>query len=182
MYDQFCTISIFSGISPGELKEGYLDIAYYAFHYFNIISTDPVKLWGKIHELGKEKESWKPALIFIKLCLCSPFSNATPERFFSHVNFVRSDIRSRLSNQSLNSILRICMKNLLLTEFSKIHMNTCVDFWYRSKNCRINQRKQKGYKKCDSCKKKRVSFHVLDISSESSSSNEDDERSSEEED
>ena len=74
------------------------------------------------------------------------------------------------------------MKNLPLTEFSKIHLNPCVDFWYQSKNRGINQRKQKGYKKRDSCKKKRVSFNVLDISSESSSSNDDDERSSKEED
>ena len=94
------------------------------------------------------------------------------------MNIVKSDIKSRLSNRSLNSILSIRMKNLPLTEFTKTHMNACADFWYRTKNRRINQRKRKGCKKCDSCKKKRIPFNVLDISLESSSSNDDDERSS----
>ena len=58
-------------------------------------------------------------MILIKLCLCTPFSNATLERFFNHLKVVKMELRSRLLGESLNSLMRIRMRGLSITDFNK---------------------------------------------------------------
>ena len=82
--------------------------------------------WSKICSLGKDRESWYDIMILIELCLCTPFSNATLERFFSHFKLVKTELRSRLSSESLNSLMRIRMKGLSITDFDKDYSSQCV--------------------------------------------------------
>ena len=65
----------------------------------------------KILDIGREKESWIGVCLILEICLCSPYSNAALERLFSQLKLVKTDQRTRLSAQSLNSVLRIKMKN-----------------------------------------------------------------------
>ena len=76
-------------------------------------------LWSKICLGNKGKESWHDIILLIELCLCTPFSNAPLERDFSHLKVVLTEIRSRLSSESLNSIMRIRMKGLPLPNSKK---------------------------------------------------------------
>ena len=119
-----------------SLIVGYVDIVHYAYRYFNIDSTDPMKLWSKLCKLGKEKESWKDILLLIELCLYTPFSNATLERFFSHLKVVKTELRSKLTSISLNSIMRIRMRGVSIAEFSEKYAALCTEFWYNSKSRR----------------------------------------------
>ena len=57
-----------------------------------------------------------------------PFSSATLERFFSHFKVVKTQLRSKLSAKSLNSIMRIRMKGLSLEEFNQDYASICADF------------------------------------------------------
>ena len=52
--------------------------------------------WSKICTLGKDRKSWHGIKILIELCLCTPFSNATFERFFSHLKVAKMELESRL--------------------------------------------------------------------------------------
>ena len=72
-------------------------------------------------------------MILIELCLCTPFSNATFERFCSHLKVVKMELRSRLLSESLNSLMRICMKGLSINNFDKDYSSQCVSHWYGSK-------------------------------------------------
>ena len=57
-----------------------------------------------------------------------PFSSAALERFFSHFKVVKTELRSKLSAKSLNSIMRIRMKGLSLEEFNQDYASKCADF------------------------------------------------------
>ena len=82
-------------------------------------------------------------MILTELCLCLPFSNATLERFFSHLEVVKTELRSRLLSESLNSLMRICMKGLSITDFNKDYLSQCVSHWYGLKAFLIGQKKMK---------------------------------------
>ena len=63
------------------------------------------------------------------MCLRIPFSNATFEGFFSNLNVVKTEIRLRLSSESLISVMRTCMKWLSITEFKEKCSIDSVDYW-----------------------------------------------------
>ena len=101
--------------------------------YFAVDKIKPMNLWSKICLGNKEKQSWHDIILLVELCLCTPFSNATLERFFSHLKVVKTEIRSRLSSESLNSVIRIRMKGLSITEFQENYSNDCFDYRYNSR-------------------------------------------------
>ena len=43
---------------------------------------------------------------------------------------VKTEIRLRLSSESLNSVMRIRMKGLSTAEFKENYSNDCIDYWY----------------------------------------------------
>ena len=103
---------MFASTSLESLQNGYTEFVRYAYRYFDIDNVKTADLWHKLCRLGKEREEWKPIMLLIELFRCPPFSNAAPERSFSHFKFIKTGIRSRLSNKSLNSIMKIKMNNL----------------------------------------------------------------------
>ena len=110
-------------------------------------------------------------MLIIELCLCVPFSNATLERFFSHMKLVKNEKRNRLSQKSLNSAITVRMAGITLLEFDATHVHRCVEFWSNKTKRLLNQGKRKAYKKRAGAAKKRKQFNMKeDISSSSSSS------------
>ena len=140
----------------------------YSNRYFNTVETDPIELWCKLGKMGSTKSQWNGILLIIELCLCAPYSNATLERYFSHMNIIKSDIRNRLSSKSLNSVLAIRMSGFSVREFNSIHVNKCVDYWYNKKDQRLHKKRRKTYKKRESKIRKRQPFDFNNISSSSS--------------
>ena len=118
IFERYSAMSIFENFTVNDIGDGFIDITNYAARYFTISKINPIEFWGKIMSLNKEKESWKGCFLILEICLCcAPFSNATLERLFSHMNIVKSNIRSRLSNDSLNSTLRIRLNGISLGKF-----------------------------------------------------------------
>ena len=117
---------IFKSITHDSLQTGFVDVARYAYRYFNVENIKPVSLWSKICSLGKDRESWYDIMILIELCLCTPFSNATLKRFFTYLKVVKTELRPRLSSESLNSVMRIRMQGLSITDFDKDFSSQCV--------------------------------------------------------
>ena len=109
---------IFESTSLESLQNGYTEFVRYVYRYFDINNVKPADFWPKLWRLGKEREDWKSIMLLIELSRCTPFSNITLERFFSHFKFIKIEIRSRLSNKNLNSIMRIKLKNLLIFNMS----------------------------------------------------------------
>ena len=82
-------------------------------------------------------------------------SNASLDRFFNHMNIVKTETRNRLSQKSSNAILAIRMFGISLAEFNKSYVKDCGSKWYNDKDQRLGQRKRKAYKKRESVTKKK---------------------------
>ena len=120
--------------------------------------------------LAGEHIFWKPTALIIEICFCAPFSNASLERLFRKMSLIKTTLHNHLTNDSLNSILRILISGLPLQIFHDEHLEKCVNYWFNSKNRYLSQRELKLYKKRESKKTKRPHFNISDISSESKSS------------
>ena len=59
------------------------------------------------------------------------------------MNLTKTTLHNRLTNDSLNSILRISIRGLSLQSFHDEHLEKCVNYWFNAKNCRLSQRKRK---------------------------------------
>ena len=78
----------------------------------------------------------------------------------------KTEIRSRLSSESLNSIIRIRMKGLSIIEFKENYSNDCVDYWYNSMSLRFNQQKREKFGERKATMKQRPNFKISDLESE----------------
>jgi hypothetical protein len=180
LYDRYNDMEIFNEISWEAVLNGFVDIVHYASQYFSLPTANPIDLWGKIIILSKNKPNWKGISLIVEICLCAPFSNASLERFFSHMNIVKTETRNRLSQKSLNAILAIRMFGISLAEFNKSYVKDCVSKWYNDKDRRLGQKKRKTYKKRESVTKKRKTFDIRELSS-SEENTTDDENTSDDE-
>ena len=151
-----------------DVLSSFLAVLHYAHQYFNTSNINPIEFWSKILSLADEHIFWKPTTLIIEICLCAPFSNASLERLFSKMNLIKTTLCNCLTNDSLNSILRINISGLSLQSFHDEHLEKCVNYWFNAKNRRLSQRKL--YKKRESKKTKQPHFNISDISSESESS------------
>ena len=81
------------------------------------------------------------------------------------MNLIKTTLHNRLTNDSLNSILRISIHRLSLQSFHDEHLEKCVNYWFNAKNCCLS-----CIKKHESEKTKRPHFNISDTPSESESS------------
>ena len=153
-----------------DVLRSFLAVLRYAHRQFNTSNINPIEFWSKILSLADEHIFWKPTTLIIEICLCAPLSIASLERLFSKMNLIKTNLRNRLTNDSLNSILRVNISGLSLQIFQDKHLEKCVNYWFNAKNRRLSQRKRKLYKKRESQKTKQPHFNISDISSESKSS------------
>ena len=95
VYDRFSGMDAFSSVTLDEIIDGYIDVVCYGNRYFNLVKTNPLDLWCLLGEISSTvKTDWKGLMLIIELCLCVPFSNATLERFFSHMKLVKNEKRN----------------------------------------------------------------------------------------
>ena len=143
IYRRYYQQKALAAVTEEEIINGFIDIRYDS-RYFNTDDVNPIDIWSKLVKINKS--DWHGVLLLSELCLCAPFSNASLERFFSHMNIVKIDIRSKLSSKSFNSMLRIRMTNLSLNDFNSPYIDDWVNDWNSNKQRRINQKQRKHYK------------------------------------
>ena len=69
----------------------------------------------------------KPTTLIIEICLCAPFSIASLERLFSQMNLIKTTLRNRLTEDSLNSILQTNISGgLSLQSFHDEHLENVL--------------------------------------------------------
>ena len=179
VYDQFSAMKIFENIRKEDVLDGYVEMVRYCQRYFDFEKVDQFELWHKVLMLCEDRKEWYDASLVIEICLCTPCSNATLERFFSQLKLVKTD-------QSLNAILRIKLRQTPLATFNDEYADKIVSYWYNQKSRRMNQGKRKEYKKRKSSKQSRETFDIntftQDIDDSSTDSDSDDDSCSSDED
>ena len=87
-----------------------VDVVRYCQLYLDFEEPNPTEIWHKDLLLCKDRPEWRGVshlALVIEICLCTPCSNATLERFFNHLKVVKTDQCLSLSSSILSSILRI---------------------------------------------------------------------------
>ena len=83
---------------------------------------------------------------------------------------MKTDQRTALSSSSLNSILRIKLRQIPLKTFHDEFADKVVSHWYNEKDRRIHQKQRKGYKKRASSVKSRKQFDIAEFTLDDPSS------------
>ena len=117
VFNQYKDIDVMKCYTEDDVLSSFLAALRYTHRYFNTFNINPIEFWSKILSLADEHIFWKPTTLIIEICLCAPFSNASLERLFSQMNLIKTALRKRLTNDSLNSILRININGLSLQIF-----------------------------------------------------------------
>ena len=77
------------------------------------------------------------------------------------MNLIKTTLRNRLTNGSLNSILHVTMSGIYLESFRKEHLENCVNYCFDAKSCRQGQQKRKLHEKPEF---KITSFFIISLS------------------
>ena len=123
---------ILKPFTEDEVKNSFLANVHFGLKYFNMVNVDPLEFWWKILSLEDEHPHWRPALLVLEICVRVPYSSATLERLFSQMNLIKTLLRNRLNNASLNAILRVRINGISLQQFHDNFVNRCVNRWYNS--------------------------------------------------
>ena len=145
VFHQFSRMDAFKDLY--DIVTNYINVVRFCQRYFNYEKTDPTELWHKVLLHCESKPEWRGLSLLIELCLCTPCSNATLERFFSQMKEVKTEQRTALSSSSLNALLRIKLRQLSTNEFHEDFNEKIVSHWYNGKSRRLHQSKRKSYKK-----------------------------------
>ena len=129
------------GIAKTEVIDWYIEV-----EIFQLWKDRQIRALAQNSAFVKSKKEWYGVCLIIEICLCTPCSNATLERFFSHLKFIKTDQRTALSAGSLNAIMRIKLRGTSITEFSEKFLDKVVIHWYNEKERRIHQKERKQYK------------------------------------
>ena len=74
------------------------------------------------------KDDWKPFLLIVEIVIYAPQSNAVLERFFSQLNYIKTNMCASLSSSSLNLLLHVKVAALALQEYHNEHVEKAVEF------------------------------------------------------
>ena len=177
MYQYYHTMPIFVNCNIEDIKNGFLSLVIYPANYFFIHQVTALTLWKNIFEISYylEKSYVEKTFLLIEIGLFVPQSNAALERFFSQLRYVKSNLHTSLSLQSLNALLHFQVIGPSLHLFHEQHAKNVINFWYNSKEQRIYQPKKSYARTAQVAKPKHVCFDVNELSWSSSSSSSDSE-------
>ena len=86
------------------------------------------------------------------------------------MNLIKTTLQNRLTNESLNSLLRIRISGISLNGFHNNYLQRCAAYWFNNKNHCITQRKRKLYNKRENQRRRLPNFSITDLTSDSNMS------------
>ena len=128
-----------------SLKAEFINLVKNTTRFYNTEIIPQNEMWRKIKN-GEFAANYKNILLLVELCLCTPYSNATIERFFSYMKVVKNDWRNRLNDQNLESLMRIKVCGPTLMNYHDSYVKCAFQMWCNTTNRRVNQSKRKHYK------------------------------------
>lgn len=173
LYDHFIVPLSNAGIGTlSDLLEQWHNLVSYTVRYLDPSRTHYFRVWRRIFD-SQKRQDWQMVLVLVELLFAIPISNAKVERLFSQMKRVKTDSRSSLTEDRLNSLLRIGLEGPDIKDFNP---TAAVKLWMETANRRIHQTKRKKYKARESTKK-RPKVLIDDPASQSSSQTDDNDSS-----
>jgi len=95
-----------AGINTTLMQEEWDDMIDYAKRYLNLVQEDYTRIWWKLFN-STVSAKWTNILGLVNLLFCIPASNGKIERGFSLLKQIKTVIRTSISGQRLDELLRI---------------------------------------------------------------------------
>jgi len=91
----------------------------------------PEKNKSQLFELALKIQDIFPIKMIIEIILATSFSSNECERTFSHYRLVKTDLRCRLTVETID-----CLLNIALNSPNQEHLDfyTCIQYWKNLKN------------------------------------------------
>ena len=124
------------------MKAEFTIMTEYAVQYIALSTLDYHSVWWRLFNAPNSAE-WGNVLIPANLLLCLPASNGKLKRAFSLLRTIKTDKRSRLTNQSLDDLLRVLSSKVPLKSFNP---DDSIDLWWLAKWRRLAQSERKEYR------------------------------------
>ena len=140
VFKHFTEHPIINGVNT-SVEDEFIELVDYAKRYYNMSELSSLDMWQVLHSATKDSGRFNNVFIMIELCLCAPYANAIVERFFNYMKLVKTDWRSKLNANNLESLLRIRVEGPELSEFAEKYCPTAVDIWWGDKQRRLKQGK-----------------------------------------
>ena len=91
-------------------------------------------VWWKLFN-SPDAKKWFNVLTLVELIFTIPLSNSSVERCFSHFNFIKTNRRASLKEDSLDHLLRINVEGPSFLEWDP---RPAVSLWWKDKTRRMN--------------------------------------------
>ena len=114
------------------LQQEWDDMVDYAKRYLNLVQEDYSVLWWKLFNAVDAKK-WSNILALVELLFCLPMSNGKVERMFSVLKNIKTEKRTRLSEDNLDDLMRISVD---APEMSAWDASGAVKLWWSAKTRR----------------------------------------------
>ena len=127
-----------ANIKASKLQGEWNELVDYATQYLNIATRKTIPFCGSFptaHNQRMAKNSWG-----FELLLCLAMSNGHLERVCSQLKLIKSERRTSLSENRLNSLLRIITTGPPLPQWDP---SSAFDLWWREKRRRNAKRQQR---------------------------------------
>ena len=121
-----------ANIDTSKLQGEWDEVVDYATKYLNIATEENNTILWKLSNCPQSKE-WPNILGVFELLLCLPMSNGHLERVFSQLKLIKSDRRTSLSENRLDSLLRVVTTGPQLSQWDP---SGAFDLWWREKRRR----------------------------------------------
>ena len=113
-----------AGINTATLESEQDEMVYYAKHYLNISTEENSVIWWKLFNAPVSKE-WSNILGLAELLFSFPMSNGHLERNFSQLKLIKTNRRTGLGEDRLDSLLRIVTTGPPLSEWDAVVLCSC---------------------------------------------------------
>ena len=124
-----------AGIDTSVLLDEWKDMAGYSKQYLNLVQESYQVIWWKLFNASCSSK-WSNELGPVELLFCMPIINGHVERVFSSLKRIKTDLRSSLSEDHLDDLLKISVDGPLHQNWDSI---SAVRLWRKDK-----QRRQVG--------------------------------------
>ena len=139
------------------LEEEWDEMTDFAKRYLDLVTQENNTVWWKLFNSVSAK-NWGNILGLIELLFCLPLSNGHVERVFSQLKIIKSDRRTCLGEDRLDSLLRIATSAPPLSQWDPTH---AVELWW-------NDKKRRNVEDTRAPPKKRLHAEKEDTDAESS--------------
>ena len=100
--------------------------------YLNLATEENNVIWWKLFNSPSAKE-WANILGLVEMLFCLPMSNGHLERVFSRSKLIKTNRRNCLSEDRLDSLVRIATTGPPLAQWD---VGNAVELWWSDKKCR----------------------------------------------